>query len=277
MQLDIIRAIQHYSNPVLDIVMQAFTLCGEQMIVSAIFCFVYWCADKRLGRFLAVALGVSVCLNGAVKDIFKVERLFGAEGIRSLRAHTATGYSFPSGHTQTAATFWGGLMLAAKKPAVRAIPAFLILMVGFSRLYLGVHYPADVAGGLIAGLICAFVLYYIIIVKQRYAPALLICLIAGILALAVGSSADTFKAVGTLAGILAGLYFEEKFVGFDAANLIWPRKLTRYALGMALVGAAYIIPKLILPAGFMYDILRYMLTVFVAAGLAPYIFKRLRL
>ena len=137
--------------------MEGFTLFGEQMILAGIFCFVYWCVDKRLGRFLAIALGVSLCLNGAVKDIFKVERLFGASGITSLRVETATGYSFPSGHTQASTTLWGGLLIAAKRPIVRVMLAFLILMVGLSRLYLGVHFLTDVIAGFGIG---AFFVYF---------------------------------------------------------------------------------------------------------------------
>lgn len=277
MGLDFIRAIQRLSSPALDFIMETMTLFGEQTILAAAFCAVYWCVDKRLGRFLAAAVGTSVCLNGALKDLFKVERLFGSPGIESLRLETATGYSFPSGHTQAAAAFWGGLSIAAKRPSNRVVFAALIFMVGFSRLYLGVHYPADVIAGAVIGLLCAALLYLVMIKRGSWLAVLAVCLSVSVSAIYLGESKDTYKAVGLLAGIVSGLYFEERFIGFATGGIPVSKRLIRYAAGMSLVGVCHFVPKMVLPDALPLDCMRYALTAFVATGFCPYLFKRFRL
>lgn len=274
MELEIIKAIQRFSNPLLDIVMEGFTLFGEQLILAAVFCAVYWCFDKRLGRFLAVALGASVCLNGIVKDFFKVERIFGQEGIVSSRIETATGYSFPSGHTQTAAAFWGGLAIWTKKLWVRIALCVLICLIGFSRLYLGVHYPTDVLGGLALGFLCAFLIYFVAVTHEWRRATILLCVLFGLCALVFGSSDDTFKGVGMLFGILLGLAFEDRFVKFEIPHTSLPRRIFRYAAGMLLVGVIYYVPRLLLPHTIALSAVRYALTVFFATGFYPYLFTK---
>lgn len=277
MQLEILRAIQRISNPLLDIVMEGFTLFGEKYIIVAVFCAIYWCIDKRLGRFLAMSLGLSLCVNGAVKDFFKVERLFGAEGIVSRRIETATGYSFPSGHTQTATAFWGGIAIEVKRPQIKIACSALVLLVGFSRLYLGVHYPLDVIGGIIIGLICTLLVYLIGSARFGKWLVLLFCLAAAVLALVIGESPDTFKGIGMLIGIIIGLYFEEKFVSFETDGLTISKKLMRYSFSMAVMLLCYIIPKLLLPQTNLVDFVRYAFVAFAVTGFCPYVFKRVKL
>lgn len=277
MQLDILRAIQSISTPLLDTVMEGITLFGEQTIIMAVFCAIYWCVDKRLGRFLAMSLGFSLCVNGIAKDIFKVERLFGAEGIVSHRIETATGYSFPSGHTQAATAFWGGIAVMAKRPWIKAVFAVLVLLVGFSRMYLGVHYPSDVFGGMVIGLACVLVIYFAGSERFGKTAVFPLCLIAIIAALFIGESPDTVKGAGALLGIITGIFFEEKIVKFETHGITIPKKLMRYALSMAIVAICYGIPKLILPQSNPVDIVRYTLLTFTGTGLCPYVFKRLKL
>ena len=93
----------------------------------------------------------NIALNGAIKDYFKVERPIGKFGLESMRVETATGYSFPSGHTQTATTFWTSLAVQLKNKWVYVLAAVMAIGAGISRLYLAVHWPMDVVVGLILG------------------------------------------------------------------------------------------------------------------------------
>ena len=130
---------------------QLITMLGEQWAVILVLAVSYWAFDKKTGEELAFTLLVSGLSNNILKGFFRFERPIGIDGIRTLRAHTATGYSFPSGHSQNAATLYffparrgGGWRWAAA--------AVVSLLVGLSRLYLGVHYPKDVAAGLALGI-----------------------------------------------------------------------------------------------------------------------------
>ena len=114
-ELNIIRAIQSIANPFLDGLFQFITMFGEEAILIPLIAVIYWAFNKRMGEFIAYASLTSVLVNGAIKDIFKAKRPIGEPGIRSLRVETATGYSFPSGHTQGTASFWSAIAIYLKK------------------------------------------------------------------------------------------------------------------------------------------------------------------
>lgn len=69
--------------------------------------------------------------------------------VEPLRKHTATGYSFPSGHTQTATSFWSVWMIHLNKKYFYYVGSALVLLIRLSRIYLGVHWPMDHTRGTI--------------------------------------------------------------------------------------------------------------------------------
>ncbi len=95
----------------------------------------------------------NIALNGAIKDYFKIERPIGKYGLKSMRVETATGYSFPSGHTQTATTFWTSIVILFKKKWLKILAVLMVTGAGLSRLYLAVHWPLDVILGFILGIL----------------------------------------------------------------------------------------------------------------------------
>ena len=159
MELEILRHIQSIANPFFDFIFQIITICGEQVVLISIISIIYWTLDKKFGEYIAYAVLTSVLLNNTIKDIFKMKRPIGEEGIRTLREQTATGYSFPSGHTQSASSFYGAMAIYLKKRVMYIIATVMIILVGFSRLYLGVHYPKDVIVGGILGVLTSLVCY----------------------------------------------------------------------------------------------------------------------
>ena len=121
--------------------------------------FVYWCVSKRKGLFTLCAFSISVAVNAVVKLTVCVYRPW----IRDARVlpagnalKTATGYSFPSGHTSTATPLYGGLAIGLWDNKwtrwLAWLCIFAILLTGFSRNYLGVHTPQDVGVALLIGL-----------------------------------------------------------------------------------------------------------------------------
>ena len=124
--------------------------------------FVYWAVDKRKGLYTLVSYYLCCGFNAMLKLTACIYRPW----IRDARVlpagdaiTTATGYSFPSGHTVTAGPIYGGLVVSSWKwkKWVSAILVFLVLLTGFSRNYLGVHTPQDVIVGLLETVLWLFV------------------------------------------------------------------------------------------------------------------------
>ena len=124
------------------------------MVIMAI---LYWSGSKDLGTYLMMGWSGNRLLNGALKITACVYRHW----IRDVRIipygdsiSTATGYSFPSGHTMNGASVFGGGALRKEFPAVlRAVLAVMVALIAFSRIFLGVHTPQDVLVGACAGLL----------------------------------------------------------------------------------------------------------------------------
>lgn len=274
MQLEILRFIQSFATPALDILFVTFTLFGEQIVLAVVFCAVYWCFDKQAGRYLLYTLCASLCLNGVVKDLVRAPRPIGQPGITNSRLHTATGHSFPSGHTQSSAAFWSGLALRLRKRRYAVPAGLLVAGVGLSRLYLGVHYPPDVLSGIAFGILVSVSFHLLLEKTRRFRPLIAIGALLGILSLLLGHSADTIGAAGMLAGALLGDLFEQRRVRFVIGTAPL-RALLRLGLGLGLITLCYTVPRFLLPDTASSAALRYALLSFAAAGGYPWLFTRL--
>ena len=121
--------------------------------------FIYWCVDKKKGLYTFLAMALSIPLNSLIKVTACINRPW----IRDPRItpvegalKEATGYSFPSGHSVTAAAIYGAVAVSFRKKAVVIVSVILIILTCFSRNYLGVHTPQDVIVGLLLGLGCLY-------------------------------------------------------------------------------------------------------------------------
>lgn len=131
------------------------TKFGETAIIILPLAAIYWCLDKNKGAFVFFSFYTGRVLNGFAKITACVYRPW----IRDARIQPvaeaqegATGYSFPSGHTGNAAAVYGGLAAGKDRAKLlRVLLIIVILLVGFSRNYLGVHTPQDVIVALVLG------------------------------------------------------------------------------------------------------------------------------
>lgn len=127
--------------------------------------YVYWCKDKRAGRHILTTWSVAVAINSVVKLTCCIYRPW----IRDPRVlpagdaiTTATGYSFPSGHSVYASTLYGSAAFHYHRKGVKILTGFYIfmaLLTGFSRNFLGVHTPQDVFVGLTEGFVMIFLMH----------------------------------------------------------------------------------------------------------------------
>lgn len=281
-QLDIIRGIQSISNSFLDKVAQIVTFLGEETIVIIIIGLFYYVFNKEFGKKLAYVVLTSGLVNGVVKNFVKAPRPIGEEGIRSLRTETATGYSFPSGHTQNAAALYSSVVRYSKKKVwPKIIVAVIIVLVALSRLYLGVHYPVDVIVGGVLGVAISIIgmLLYDKVKTNTLFLATAGIMVPFVVIFAIQNNPlfnDFFKMFGMFCGATLAIMFEARYVNFDNKSAWWKR-LIRIVVGLALIVGIQQGLKLVFPDVFYCHIIRYFLMAFVGLGLWPYIFKKLHL
>ena len=139
--------LSEHRTPALDKIMQLVTYFGQEIIIIALICALYWCADKRFAYLLGFTYFTAGLCVQTLKITFRIPRPWildtNFSAVESA-VPAATGYSFPSGHTQGATALYFPLALKAKKAWLKIFSVCLFFMVGFSRMYLGCHTPKDV-------------------------------------------------------------------------------------------------------------------------------------
>ncbi len=172
------------------------TFATRYLILAVLF--IYWALDKRKGLYAISAM----CLTLAVNQLVKLTACVYRPWIRDPRIvpagdsiTSATGYSFPSGHTATATPLFGGMAVTSDRKR-RWIPALCILgtmLVGFSRNYLGVHTPQDVFIAICESVLCLIIMQKIFAYIETHPEKEDLFLIAGIIFGAVSIIYITFK------------------------------------------------------------------------------------
>ena len=275
MELEIIKAVQSIESDFLTALMECITFFGEPLIIVFMFSFIYWCVDSKNGRLTAFALLCSICVNGAIKDIFKMPRPIGQPGIKSYRVHTATGFSFPSGHTQSISSMCFSAAMCLKKRFLWVCGTILTILVGVSRVYLGVHYPKDVLIGAVLGIIIPFIIVKLD-KKIKNSSFLYIgaCLFFLPFLLFLNVSEDFIKAFALLCGFAVSFFLEKSLFTFIQPKDRGARVLS-FVLGVAMLGALASVLKLIMPDSFIFTFIRYMLISAVGLGVFPYLSVKL--
>ncbi len=160
--MDFLYFLESLRNSVLDAVFSAVTLLGEETIFMAVGMIVFWCVDKYQGYYLLTTGFLGTVINQFLKMLCRVPRPWVKDPnftiVESAR-EAATGYSFPSGHTQTSVGLFGGLARANKNKLLRIIAIAACVLVPLSRMYLGVHTPLDVGVSAAIALVMVFVAY----------------------------------------------------------------------------------------------------------------------
>ena len=160
--MELLYLLESIRNPVLDAFFSLITYFGDETLFIVFGLLFFWCVDKTVGYYLlSVGLTGNV-LNQFMKLIFRVPRPWVKDPdftiVESAR-EGATGYSFPSGHTQTSVGVFGAVARWHKEKAIRAVCIVLCVLVPLSRMYLGVHTPADVGVSVVVALALVFGLY----------------------------------------------------------------------------------------------------------------------
>ena len=153
--------VQSFSNPILNLFFEIITNFGDVPFYLVALALIYWLVSKKTGAHLAAALIIFGYVTEVIKGFVGWTRPYLSEPSEvKLIGPAPKGYSFPSGHSQSTGTFWPVLVHQCTDPTRKKIlipvAIFFLIVIPFSRVYLGVHYPGDVTFGLVLGLLGAF-------------------------------------------------------------------------------------------------------------------------
>ena len=292
--------LESIRNPVLDFIFSTVTHLGEETLFLAIAIFFFWCVNKREGYFILITGLVGTVVNQVAKLFFRIPRPWVLDPefniIESARAE-ATGYSFPSGHTQNVAGTFGSIAAFKKDRVRRGICIVIIALVAFSRMYLGVHTPLDVVVSLLVALGIILLLRPVFATDEsfkKYMPYVVIgsvILSIGFLAYVLAIRGDNtldphnyqsgLKNACTLLGCTAGLvvvhFVDSRYVNFQT-EAKWYAQILKLALGLG--GVLAIKSGLSAPLTALFGneyiarAVRYFLIVIFAGAVWPLTFKK---
>ena len=160
--MEVLYWLESIRNPVLDTIMQYLTYLGDELLFMLLALAVFWCVDKREGYYLLFVGFFGTIVNQFLKLWYRIPRPWVKDPnftIVEAAREGAGGYSFPSGHTQSATGNFGCLARWHTHWGFRALCIALLAITAFSRMYLGVHTPLDVGVSLAIGLILVFAFY----------------------------------------------------------------------------------------------------------------------
>ena len=261
-QIDFLLLLQNLRNhlgPVFDDLFMHVTELGELFVPTFTMCVIYWCFDFRAGVFLFSLNSFAMLFAQIIKCICCIYRPWvlsdRVEPVQAALARSG-GYSFPSGHSSMISSSAGGMaFLSWKNKPVFCGLIFLIFLVMFSRLYLGVHTLQDVFAGVVAAGILIVVLNFVINYcekdKNRYLYLLLISNLLVFLVLyfiltknypmdyadgklLVNPSKAQYIAIvygGWISGILNGVYLCSRFFRFDPKSGSVKNRTVRAVIG----------------------------------------------
>ncbi len=206
----------------------ALSALGEEVVLIAILGFIYWCWDKEFGKFIGVNVAMGVVFNPMVKNIFLRRRpYFDNQNIKCLRPVesdadiydiAAQGFSFPSGHSTNGTAVYASLAVYSKKKLFWVIAVLCPLLIGFSRVVVGVHFVTDVlCGWMLGSLIICISLFLRKHVKSEAAMYGILFLVS-VPGIFYCKSNDYFTGLGLMIGIFCGFLFEKKYVNFESTR-----------------------------------------------------------
>lgn len=283
--LQVIVSVQHLRTPLLDTVMNAFTFLGEEEFYLLLLPLLLWSVDGRLGARVVVIFLISVVLNGALKDAFMHPRPGDLDPAVAIAS--SEGYGLPSGHAQEGAVVWGSVAVWARQGWIRAGALALAALVGISRVYLGVHFPTDVAAGWVIGAALLIVYLWALPLVSRVGrtlpAALLIPVISGAPAIIafLHPIKDTAGAMGALAGVGLGLWVAVRTTGIGTEGPP-AQRILRFAVGAPVALVIYLGLKSVFPGETSTWYLAFRFLRYWAVGMwmgwgAAWVFRRLHL
>lgn len=294
--MDLLYFLENFRIPILNEFMLAITYLGDEIAFLVVALILIWCVDKRTGYYVLSVGFLGTILNQFMKLWFRVPRPWVLDKnftILEQAREGASGYSFPSGHTQSSVGIFGSLAYITKNKWIRWLCISAVILVPFSRLYIGVHTPLDVGVAAIMAAILIIALKPVVFSKNpRVFPAFL-----GImLTVAVGflcfvefytfppdidphnmqsGLKNAYTLLGSMLGLIVVYVVDERWLHFPT-EAVWWVQVIKVLVGLGLVLAVK--NGLRAPMEAIFGLLlgravRYFLIVIVAGVLWPMTFR----
>ncbi len=297
--MELLYALEQIRVPWLTTLLSYLTYFGGLYGFMVLSIIVFWCIDKKCGYFM-LALGfVGTVINQFLKIIFRIPRPWVLDPkfkpVESAIAD-AGGFSFPSGHTQNVFATFGGVFAWTKKVWLKVICVVMIVLVAFSRMYLGVHTPLDVGVSCVAGILLLAVLYPVFRSVEEH-PNRMYGFIAALALLTLAFFLYSFLwpfpdwmyaeehfvnitearhnasiLTGALVGMTIGYTLDLNKIRFRTEAKWWAQIL-KVVIGLVLTLAIIEGPKFVLGKSELVTGIRYGLGVLFATGVWPMTFR----
>jgi len=249
--MELLKWIESIRMPFLDFFFTQITRLGEELLLIVVVCLIFWCINKKVGYILSTVFFLSALFVQGLKIVFRIPRPWIVDPTLTTVGYStteATGYSFPSGHTQTAAAYLFPMAEIFKQKWAKASLITLAVLVAFSRMYLGVHKMSDVVVSLIITYAISYfaVRFYLKEEDSRKRDLILsgfialcaVIVIIYVIILNHNQITETFQlrdsvlAAGSALGFAVGMYIERQYISFSvkAQNIFM--QVLKYVLGV---------------------------------------------
>ena len=285
-ELEFLKYLETLRTEFLNTFFQAVTILGEEVLLIFLVVTLWFVVNKKLAQRMLFITLTSLSINGIIKNIARVPRPF-TKGISCVREDTATGYSFPSGHTQGFTTWSTVSAIQFRKIWLQLLVGILSVLVGFSRMYLGAHYPSDVLVAMVLVISIAYLgnkLYdKVEDPKKLYLGTVLLLSPFFVYFLFEPESlfADAYKTYGMLCGLMVVSFLDERVEGLSYDIPLW-KKILRVVIGVVFAFALKEGIKVLnvfdtVSMSLIFDAVRYFVVVFAVGFLCPLVFKKINL
>lgn len=291
--MEFLHLLAGIRSPFLTTVMSLVTLIGNEIIAIGVICFLYWCCNKNLAYKLGIVFFFSGLFIQALKITFKVDRPWVIDpSFKPVESALdgATGYSFPSGHAQSSTSLFGTLAVYFKKAWMKILCIALMLIIPFSRMYLGVHTPDDIIVSMaISGIMLLIIELVMRKLENNTSHDLLLSIIFAVVALGVMAYSlvllkkglieikyvsDCCKASAAGLGFAVSWYIERAYIKFDTkTEKVW-QQIVKLAVGVGIALAIKSLPKVIFGETLIVDIIRYFIVVLWVLLIYPMLFQK---
>ncbi len=254
--MDFLRFLEGLRTPWLDQLMLFITSFGEELLFIGIAVTLLWCVNKYQGYYMLSVGFIGMQINQLLKVLFRIERPWvrdpSFQAVEGAKAQ-ATGYSFPSGHTQNSVGTFGSIARWCKVRWLSITCWCLAVLVAFSRMYLGVHTPADVLVSFAIALLLVFALYPIFrdTDKNPRRVRILLCVllvwaIAQIVFMELfpfpaeaqgerlySGLKNAYKIAGVAIGFIVAFELDLRYIHFET-KAVWWAQVIKLIVGLAL-------------------------------------------